>query len=399
MPVRRNAVTLLLAGASIWSACAIYDRSLLLPVTSEKDDSGAADGSAADSSVGDSAASDAGCQLLQPPPPPATEDGTDNVDVTFAMSAFRLVPGGTASVNHPRAPLPMDIDQRCTCPGPPSCTSPAGKQSCDADGGGDDATGDMWATFASLSPSQFNDDALNAGLRLGYNGLLVRLRQYNGGKNDTQVTLIGYESAGTVGVENKMAAIPRYDGTDVWTVDPASLVGGSGVDAGAGCEGNDTICLPLIYDTKAYVSNGVVVGHISVPVTAGGASTKLRVALTDVVLVAPLIADGKSYRVDEGQFAGRWALPDFLDTLQSVPDPVDGMQGLCGASPTYANVKQIACDKRDVMSAQIKDNMGAQCNALSITVSMSAVQAHLGPIFKPAPLAQRCGAGYTDSCP
>ncbi len=398
MSLRRIAVTVLLAAASIWSACAIYDKSLLLPVQADGDGGDVDAGAPAEGGV-EAGKAEAGCQLFEPPPPPIANDGNGNVDVTFAMSAFRLVPNGTASVNHPQAPVALDLDQRCTCPGPPSCASPASKPDCDADGGGDDATNTLWATFASLAPGQFNDDGLNAGLRLGYNGLLVRLREYNGGKNDTQVTLIGYESAGTIGVENKMAALPKYDGTDVWTVSPASLVGGTQVDAGAGCEGNDTLCLPVVYDTNAYVSNGVVVGHISVSVTAGGTSTRLRVQLSDVVIVAPLIFDGQSYRVDEALFAGRWALPDFLAALQSVPDPANGMQGLCGASTSYANVRQLACDKRDVMSKQLKDNMGGQCDAMSITVALSAVQAHLGPIVQPAPLEQRCGAGYTDSCP
>ncbi len=398
MERRRAAGILTLAAACAWSACAIYDKSLLLAAPSEGDEAGTADGGGADGAI-EAGRRDAGCQIFAPPPPPAKDDASGNVDVVFAMSAFRLVPGGTASVNHPGAPVPMDIDQRCTCPGPPSCTSPAAKPDCDTDGGGDDATGDLWATFAALAPSQFNDDSLNTGLRLGYNGTLIRLRNYNGAKNDTQVTLIAYESPGTVGVETKMAASPKYDGTDVWTVNPTSLVAGTGADAGAGCEGNDTICLPLIYDTNAYVSNGVVVAHISLTVTAGDVNTRLRVALSDVVLVAPLIFDGKSYRVDEGQFAGRWALPDFLGALQSVPDPLDGTQGLCGASSTYGNVKQMACEKRDVVSAQAKDNMGAECDALSVTVSFSAVEAHLGPIFQPPPPAQRCGAGYSDRCP
>ncbi len=396
---RKHVVVILtLATASAWSACTIYDKSLLLALPTEGDDGGTTDGGTTDGAI-EAGTPEAGCQLFAPPSPPAANDGSGNVDVLFAMSAFRLVPDGTASVNHPRAPVPIDIDQRCTCPGAASCTSPAAKPDCDVDGGGDDATGDLWSTFATLAPSQFNDDSLNTGLRLGYNGTLFRVRNYNGSNNDTQVTLIAYESPGTVGVETKMAASPKYDGTDVWTVNPASLVGGIGVDAGAGCEGNDTICLPLVYDTKAYVSNGTLVAHISLTVTAGDVNTRLRVALSDVVLVAPLIFDGKSYRVDEGQFAGRWALPDFLGALQSVPDPLDGTQGLCGASTTYGNVKQMGCEKRDVMSAQAKDNTGAQCNALSLTVSFSAVQAHLGPVFQPPPPAERCGAGYSDSCP
>jgi hypothetical protein len=397
MSLRRIGVTLLLAGASTWSACAIYDNSLLLP-ESAAFDGGDLEAGAADGGV-DGGHDDAGCQLFGAPPPPTTNDGKENLDVTFAMAAFRLVPNGTASVNHPKAPVAMDLDRRCTCPGPPSCTSPAAKPDCDSDGGGDDATGDMWATFASLAPSQFNDDSLNAGLRLGYNGLLIRMRGYNGGKNDTQVTLIAYESPGTPGVEMKTPTLPKYDGTDVWTVSPASLVGGTGVDAGAGCEGNDTACLPLAFDTNAYVSNGVVVGHVNIPVTAGGVSAKLRVSLTDVVVVAPLIFDGKSYRVDEGQFAGRWEASAFLSSLQSVPDPLDGTQGLCGMSPTYINVKSMACSKRDIVSDPSKDNMGTPCDALSVTVSFSAVQAHLGPIAQGAPLSQRCGAGWSDSCP
>ena len=116
---RRTLLTFALAIAGAWSACAIYDKSLLLSGTSTDGDGGAEDGSTATDAGLDGAGIDAGCRLFGAPAPPSTDDGTKAVDITFAMAAFRLVPNGTASVNHPHAPVAVDIDQLCTCPGPP----------------------------------------------------------------------------------------------------------------------------------------------------------------------------------------------------------------------------------------------------------------------------------------
>jgi hypothetical protein len=391
------AVTVLIAGA-----CSIYNSSLLLPLSADGgNDAGDAGPALAEGGVVDAGGGDGDtCKHVEPPPRPTFEDGTPDagLDVVVAVTYARLVLNGTATVNHPQAPVGVDLDGVCTCPGPPSCVTPVAQNGCDLDGGIDDNAGKLFASFAAVSPAHFSDDGLNVGVRSGDYTSIYRLKDYNGGKNDMQVTVMAYRSNGLDGHQDGGSDTPKYDGTDVWTIDPDSLLGGDTVDGGATCEGNSD-CVPAAYDTNAYVSDGVLVAHIDAPIIAGGVTDQIRVELTQTVIISPIVFDG-TYRVDEGRLAGRWNLSKMLTSLQGVADPFgDPGAGLCGDSGTYLNVKTNACHAADLMTDPTMDGKGAPCDALSIASSFSAVPAHLGPIWSGLPKQAFCGgASYHDDC-
>jgi hypothetical protein len=400
--VRRRRTSCLLAAfgacAVLVGACAIYDASLLLPAT----DGGIAsttDSGAGDADVGDGAVDT--CAHKRPPSKPTTEDGTADLDFVMAGNHLRIIPAGRASFAHPSSPVGYDLDGVCTCPAAESCTPLAATSHCDGEGGTDDSAGKIFQSFAALAPNNFSDDAFNNNVNDGLGTILVRIRSYNGGLDDKQVTVILYGSNGIDGIQDggKVRTPPKFDGTDVWTVDPTSLVGGLSLDGGPTCEGNDNVCVPFYADTEAYVANGVVVAHIDFPVSIGSADSLFVLKLSDTVMTAPLVPDdGGLFRIDEGQLVGRWNTAAFLTSLQTIHDPLNRQVFLCGDSGTYTNVKSLACKGSDVMTSPAADNTGQPCDALSIAMSFSTVRAHIGPIYNPRAVALGCGSSWKDDC-
>lgn len=387
--------------AVILVRCSIYDASLLLPASQEAGSGDAVaptnDGAAADGSVDP-------CAHVHAPLQPTTEDGTGDVDMVLAASYIRVLPSGTISLPHPALPMGLDLDNTCTCPGPETCKGLSGTPHCDGDGGTDNSTGGVFTSFAALT-SDFSDDALNASLRAGASTVLFRVKGYNGGQNDKQVTFIVYTSRGLyrgppsdAGTDDA-ASPPQYDGTDIWSIDPSSLLGGSSVDAGMSCEGNDTVCVPLYADTEAYVKDGELVAHVDFPITIGPAGTSLVLTISAATLHAKLIPDGASFRIDDGQIAGRFNAGGMITALGVSTDPVTKKGALCNNQIVYQNIKARVCNAADIMTHPIDDNTGKACDALSIAISFSASPGHLGPLQGKGQGGDACDAGWKDDCP
>ena len=385
-----------MATAVLLARCAIYDSSLLLSAPGD---------AAADVVTPDAAGVlDAGvdadpCAHAHAPPSPTNEDGTADMDVVLAATFIRILPVGTIAFPHPAPPTGLDLDNRCSCPAPESCKPRGTTRHCDGDGGADDSAGELFAGFAALS-STFTDDSLNAGLRAGQFSVLFRIRSYNGGKNDKQVTTVVYSAKGLVNnADSGVSPAPAFDGSDSWLIDPSSLLGGSSVDAGTSCEGKDSLCIPLFADTQSYVKDGVLVAHVDFPITVGAAGGQIVLSISAGTILAKLIVEGGSLRIDEGQVAGRWNAGSLLTTLGESSDPIVKGNVLCKNAVLYQNLKSRVCNAADLMTRPTDDSTGKVCDALSVAATFSASPAHLGPIYSKPSDAPACGPSWKDDCP
>ncbi len=369
-------------GVCIWQGCAIYDSSLLL-------DGGITTDSGPDSVVPD--AGD-GCNHARWPARPAADDDASVQNIEFynalAMLDFGISDGGTAK----GVPIGFDLDGICTCPGPDSCIpfADSGTQ-CDVDGGIDNSAGSLIQEFAGSS-NFFDQGYINTQLGKGVFGALFRVRNYNGQANDTKVELSIYISNGTEGAQTGNPAVPKGDGTDVWTVDPSSLLGGTITDAGP---------VPnLAYDLNAYVSNYYVVGNLSNMPLAIGASTGeglVSMDLTGAVVVAKLEPYAGSFRAS-GLVAGRWESKKLLTSMQVLHDPFDFDAALCGSDQIYQLLKVKICSLQDIATNVQDDGKGAPCNALSVGFGFQSVPATYGSVFAPDAWGGGCGPLWTDQC-
>jgi hypothetical protein len=320
-----------------------------------------------------------------PPRPGADNGGADLGDVIFALETISI--GGSADAGS-IATAGYDLDNSCTCPDKPSCLpAPDAGPSvlCDLDGGIDSNGTILLEGFIRLGNLEV--DTFKR-VREGKKGLLFRIRHWNGGADDTKVELAVFLTSGTekdtTTNDNK---VPLRDGTDKWSLDPDSLVGGGPTEPGQPL-------IPNFVDTNAYVTSGVLVANIDFPLSF----SDLILDLTGSVLTAKVTRRDGIYHLDDGRLVGRWATRKLLTVLDTVKDPYVAGAGLCGDSGLYRDLKKRICGGVDVVADPTRDHTDVACDALSITSTFSAGQAQFGPIVPKEPGDHFCGAGYSDDC-
>ncbi len=374
--MHRGTVVGLIFAASIvaaWASCAVYDTSLLVP----------GDGGIV---PGDGGPDAFACNGATYPARPASDDpGVDAGDLTFAVRQFDFPSDGGASRG-------FDLDRACTCPGPGSCVPPKGAgPMCDDDAGRDNSGGQLLTQFTSFATS-YNPQKLNQRMQAGEFGLLVRIRNYNGAPNDTSVEAALYISNGTEPqVDGGPPKTPAFDGTDVWTVDPRSLLGGIAPPY---------IPQPNSVDTAAYVRDGVLVASLAnadLELAAGSGLASLKVNMSGVVVTGKVVQKNGVWSISEGVLTGRWPSRKFLTSIQSIKVPLTD-EYLCGDSGTYASIKALICKNLDIVSSPQNDNTNAPCDALSLALGFEAVGAKFGAVKAGVGQLQPCGAAWTDDC-
>jgi hypothetical protein len=365
-------------------SCLLYDSSLLLPAPPD----GATDAQS------DAGAPETGCPLARWPRRPAIDDVAGGGTVEF-VSAVRTLDYGLGRDGGVPRDFGFDLDGVCTCgpiDGVESCrTPPDASAHCDLDDGRDSTSAELLVTFAQVSPA-FSQEAINDSLRAGYYGLLVRVRNYNGTPDDPNVEVAVFNSSGNDGVQDGGVPLPpREDGTDRWTVDPASLKGGIAPPY-----------TPVYLDSNAYVANHRLVATLDFPVTFSGnidGVSAVTIDLKGSVVVGTLVAEGSGYRIESGSVAGRWPTNRLLPSLEVLPDPFDSSRHLCGDSLGYAYVKELICDGQDIVTDLKQDNTTAPCDALSVSIGFTARPAALGDVVAPPARPKPCGPQWTDDCP
>jgi hypothetical protein len=351
----------------VYARCAVYGPSLLVDAS--------ADG-ASDSPSGDGG----GCVHALPPSHPSTDDPSD-ADIEFLSVVNGVdfgLDGGVTS---------YDLDKTCTCPGPESCTPITVSQHCDGEGGTDNSGGTLISNLAQLT-NQFDPTTVNANFGKGTASLLIRVSGYNGTANDTQVDVSLFVSNGTVPLTDAGAnPVPKHDGNDMWSVDPTAIVG------------SPPPYVAVHADATAYVSGGVLVGSLDVPLGLGWAFSQDFLQVQGAYLTATIVAGAHGYALSNGTIAGRWDTRNLLTGMQVLVDPFNKTQHLCGSDITYGTLKALICKSADITLVAQNDNTGAPCNALSLALGFATEPVQFGGVMssgktQPTP----CGATYTDQC-
>jgi hypothetical protein len=327
-----------------------------------------------------------------PERPTGAESPTQR-DLTFAVEDIRL---DTASRDAGLpAPEGRDLDRTCSCPGPPSCRAPSGwDPACDGPRGQDDAFGPLFNQIASLIG--YPDFA--AYIRSGGFTTLIDVQQWNGERDDPVVTVAlrtsqGLESHADGGTERA-----KLDGTDVWTVDPSSLIDGE-KRIGLSCEATiPTLCLPAYRDANAYVRDGRLYAHLDFPFALTTPQGRLILDMKQVTLIGTLTkvsaAGAESYRL-EGELVGRVPASRFLTNVAVLRDTTTGTAN-CGSS-FYPAVKAEICGAVDILSDPSKDGSDAPCDALSGAIRFVAGPARAGVVFAGDKASTEC-LDFQDSC-
>ena len=340
---------------------------------------------------------------LPPPAPDASDVGPALPPLVFAFERSHI--GGR---NDAGLTSGFDLDGVCTCSagpgsahdGGPSCSPRApDASSCDGEGGVDNTASIVIPpAFAAQYDAVFTDDS-----NCGRQTVLVQLTEYNGRADDPQVVVALATSYGifdphdggddlvyAAGCGNYPAVDgggypAKHDGTDVWSVEAASVAQGI-----------------LRERFQGYVTNGTLVVKLDVEGDIGGWSLVVGgrvVPLRTAILTAKLNRQPNgSFRLDEGVVTGRVAVDDVLAGIGSLR--VTGEDYICNHPEIYEPLKKLACASSDLAKLPSRDFSGASCDAVSLVLEFTAEPAVIGHAEPPQGVPKTgCGRGWVDTCP
>jgi hypothetical protein len=327
------------------------------------------------------------CTLVTIPPPPETPDLQPNTDVLFAFEAIRIDTRPDAVGQS--APQGLDLDDRCTCPEPPTCApfDPKTTQ-CDFDGGRDNALGGLFNTLGDLvGGDELKSDFATKRIATGEFTFLVDLKQWNGTDNDPSVVV---DLLGSEGYDSSDGgsgrSTPAFDGKDVWTVSARSIQDGNNV-LGKDCrDPRQVFCFPVL-DRRAdgalrnaWVSNGVLVAKFAdAPVLVATAKGPILFDINRPTLVARIERpEGGDRYFLRGEVTGSWAservLRSFgdLEDFSKVAEAGRQRDRLCTNRDLYSLLKSQVCINVDLPPPGSPAD--APCNVLSSAFAFTAGQ-------------------------
>ncbi|MEA2748317.1 MAG: hypothetical protein QOI41_2460 [Myxococcales bacterium] len=352
--------------------------------------------------VGADVADVAICKHASAPERPNTPDGPSIPNLVFAFDGVRFDDG--AEDSGPPRPVGLDLDRTCTCADPKlepeSCIPPdsGAVRPCDGVDGRDNAAGPLVAA-ASASGKGVGPEAFQSQVRAGAFNVLTTVSGWNGLPDDPSI-IVGIQLSG--GLEGSQSDAgrpqPKFDGTDVWTVMPASVLGGADL-AGQDCRTIITGCLASKADTKAYVSGGVFVAHLDIALPIVTNNSSFTIEFVAATVTATLSRTANGYR-SVGEIDGRWPIDRLLPSLARIPNPITPGRALCATDSgleIYSLVKKSACEGMDLTANPALDRTNVPCDAISNAITFTGVSATIGTVYEPPSSNSDC-ADFHDTC-
>jgi hypothetical protein len=337
-----------------------------------------------------------------PDPPPGEDDKVSLALPTFAFESLRVDAFGAPDAGG-AIPVGLDLDDRCTCPETDSCIRPPGGdagQVCDGKNGEDNAVSGLFNAL-NIGIPLFQQTFATDGIRLGLFTLLVDVLGWNGQDNDPRVTVTMRLSLRIDGPKTD-AGLPRpkFDGTDVWTLDPNAISGGV-ESVGKDCRvpSDSYKCLGRVRDDRAFVRDGKLVSHprldakpdAPVRITILASAGAIHFDILDFSLYGTLNrgADGRVTSIS-GEASGRVTSSNVLESFGTLQDFTSSKDTPVCQNPAVFNIAKTSVCKAADLAAPGKDNTGAACDHLSLALSFTASSAIVGPIFLKDTAAAPC---------
>jgi hypothetical protein len=329
---------------------------------------GGGDASAAhDAATVDAAASDvgvdAGSPSAQPPPSagPSAPDGTG--DVTFAITRWRLGttdPDGTPDTTHGWTHYGYDIDHRAsTAASTDLCATVnnASRTNVYPDGidGRDDSFGhDVLPILMGLSSNY--ETAVNDSVLRGGETLLFTLHQLGTSDHDDPLQARMVRSTA-------LGSTPRFDGTDVYGVEPGSLT-------------TPTDATTARVTFAAYLVGNTFVGVASTRITVHLADSNFHLALPIDHAVVTMHLDATHRHATGGVIAGVMPTTELTANFRQAMGSI--MPTLCSGATSDAILTQVQ-QASDILTDETQDP-AMSCTAVSIGLGFDAEPVQLGAV-------------------
>ena len=120
--------------------------------------------------------------------------------------------------------------------------------------------------------------------------------------------------------------------------------------------------------------------------------------LTGSVVTALLVRDGNTFRLEQGDLAGRWATSKLLRAVSALHDPVNPGEYVCPGSQTYQNTKALICRAADIFADSKQTDVTQSCDALSVGIGFTAAPAKFGPVQQKQATISTCPDSGPDDC-
>lgn len=389
---RLGALAFAAAACSLTAACAAV---LGFERLSEGDPDSAAPDASTDSPAPD--AEPPRCDDVGVPARPADAGAGDaSHRVVAALSVLDF------GLDTTRAPPGLNLDKACsrslgesTCAVTVDETTFARYGTDKSDGGLDNAGVSLFEDIARVS-SAIRPSEINARLRDGAYGGILRVSEWNGLPDDDNVVVELFPALGVVAPDG--GSKPSFTGGDVWTRD-ARFERVAGLNASR------------IVAVSAYVAGGRLAAffdELVIPVLIPDDPKPFDITLRETWVTARVVSDGAGQRLAEGTFAGRWTTGGLLGQVRTIfiKDTL-GFRNVYVCEPlgkiVYDAVKENVCKARDIRSRSNDDGQGAPCDAFSIGVGFETYGlSDEGPFDAGPQVPPRCADAAVpegDDCP
>jgi hypothetical protein len=314
-----------------------------------------------------SACGDAGA-LASPPPDPHGPAATGTGTLVYAVDSWSL--GEEANQTAWKA-NGFDIDCAATTLPYAGCTptsSNATSHLVDGPGGIDNSFGEnVMPVLGSLLTD--SSTTVSNSATMGGTTMLIAIEGLPSPLASTSSMKASLYGAAPLG------ALPKFDGSDVWPVDDATVSGGD-------------VTKPLMTFGAGYATgSSFVSGSSQGSIVLSLADLFPRLPLTHVVLQLQLSADGKS--ITRGNLSGILSTKPFVDDFRAHAGNLS--TALCAAT-AFDQVAASIEAAQDILPDGTNPS-GQPCGAISIGLGFTAKAVKLGPAKTIAPQKSACVDG------
>jgi hypothetical protein len=344
-------------------------------------------------SVYDSGLMENGLATIPDRPPPSTSSSADDVEAVFA---FRNVSLDQSGDRWRQLGLDLDGMNTTSIGDAAECVAANGNPPLDGQKGIDNAFGQfVLPTVVSLISCLEDNIALNQGL--GRGTTLLRLRDWNGTRNDAKVDVSVLSAVDGTSLDDVSvvewggpdgshlmlsgasadAPDPYWDGEDYFFVDPSSLIAGD-------------LDRAEVSKTDAYIRDGRVVLPLDTAATfvflTGPGSFSISV---NGFLMADISEDGLT--LEKGIIAGRFPAGELIATLAPL--------GICDESLRGSIIGQLT-NNLDLRVDPDEGSPDDECSASGVAFSFQGIRAQIATRVAPLelPIPNPC-AGETTTQP
>ena len=311
--------------------------------------------------------------------------GSDKIDpLYFAVRSMAL---GSLDRNQEKTPgawmdLGFDLDGLCTgsetCPEDPGLNFACKTQGAVPPDGRycrDNSFGKLEGEAVGLGGGKdfgLSNDGFNCALCRGDYNFLIKISDYNGQANDSNVRIDLYPSPG---IETKPGwacnlntAEGAWKANECWTADSKWTIQTKSFEGSIPATGDRPAA--VLNDPSAYVRDGYVVGQLPADALfwfpGESAARAFPLKIQAGVFTGRIEQQDGAWAIEDGTIAGRSKVTDMVDSFQQI--------GVCDGHPLFSGINLFLTTGADVL-ANGSVSPEANCDALSIGIGFRAEQA------------------------